>query len=220
MMKCSDAFASKIFWRGLMTSRLLTWDSGAASIRLCQVLVEFGMTNPKSKFPSSRHRPLKSTFCSILNFSIGSIDEKLISLKAWVYQWLHQSAHSVHLDTALHFRIFFGTRASCSSSGMLRSSLPWERFHFLFVLNSISDSPATGSCPCPRHGGSSSWPEILTRCLLLLLAFCENLWRLRSVLKSILCGRRRSSLMFPCTTVFTISQRSPLSFVKFLFIWK
>lgn len=58
-----------------------TCDSGAASIKLCQVLVELGMTNPKSKFHSSKHRPLKRTFCSILNFSIGSIDEKLISLK-------------------------------------------------------------------------------------------------------------------------------------------
>ena len=47
------------------------------------------------------------TFCSILNFSIGSIEEKLISL-----------------ETARHFRIFFGTLASCSVSGMLRSSFP------------------------------------------------------------------------------------------------
>ena len=47
------------------------------------------------------------TFCSNLNFSIGSMDEKLISL-----------------DTARHLSIFFGTLASCSSSGILRSSLP------------------------------------------------------------------------------------------------
>ena len=39
------------------------------------------------------------TFCSSRNFSIGSIEEKLISL-----------------DTAAHFNIFFGTLASCSSS--------------------------------------------------------------------------------------------------------
>ena len=38
---------------------------------------------------------------------MGSIEEKLISL-----------------ETALHFRIFFGTLASCSVSGMLRSSFP------------------------------------------------------------------------------------------------
>ena len=43
--------------------------------------------------PSSTF-PLKSTFCSSLNFSIDSFDEKFISL-----------------DTALHFNIFFGTRA-------------------------------------------------------------------------------------------------------------
>ncbi len=34
-----------------------TCDSGAASMRLCQVLVEFGITNPKSKLHSSKHRP-------------------------------------------------------------------------------------------------------------------------------------------------------------------
>ena len=38
---------------------------------------------------------------------MGSIEEKLISL-----------------ETARHFRIFFGTLASCSVSGMLRSSFP------------------------------------------------------------------------------------------------
>ena len=137
----------------------IIWLSGAASIRLCQVLVELGITKPKSKFHSSRHLPLNktcrlndflscscskdqkvcqgqlvqmytesetcqygvivlrsahfncailfNTFCSNLNFSMGSMEEKLISL-----------------DTALHFNIFLGTRASCSSSGTLRSSFP------------------------------------------------------------------------------------------------
>ena len=31
-------------------------------MRLCQVLVEFGITKPKSKFHSSRHLPLKRTW--------------------------------------------------------------------------------------------------------------------------------------------------------------
>ena len=84
------------------------------------------MTNPKSKFHSSKHRPLKRTFCSILNFSIGSIDEKLISLNKRVRYILITCLYNLkaHLDTALHLRIFLGTLASCSSSGMLRSSLP------------------------------------------------------------------------------------------------
>lgn len=43
---------------------------------------------------------LNNIFCSSLNFSIGSTDEKFISL-----------------DTALHFNISLGTRASCSLSG-------------------------------------------------------------------------------------------------------
>lgn len=42
----------------------------------------------------SRHCPLKKTFCSSLNFSNFSEEEKFSSL-----------------ETALHFRIFFGTRA-------------------------------------------------------------------------------------------------------------
>ena len=42
----------------------------------------------------SKHFPLNRTFCSNRNFSIDSFDEKLISL-----------------ETALHFKIFFGTRA-------------------------------------------------------------------------------------------------------------
>ncbi len=45
-----------------------------------------------------------------LNFSMGSVELKLISL-----------------ETARHFRIFFGTRASCSNSGTDRSSLPCQR---------------------------------------------------------------------------------------------
>lgn len=43
---------------------------------------------------------LNSTFCCNLSFSMGSTDEKFISL-----------------DTARHFNIFFGTLASCSLSG-------------------------------------------------------------------------------------------------------
>ena len=159
---------------------LLTWDSGAASIKLCQVLVEFGMTNPKSKFHSSKHRPLNRTFCSILNFSIGSIDEKLISLNN-AFKHLNPGLWFAHLDTALHLRIFFGTLASCSSSGMLRSSLPWNKCITGTIQGqfSFSGSPATESSPYRRHGGSSNSLGIPTRCLLLWLAFCESvkLWR-------------------------------------------
>ena len=137
------------------------------------------MTNPKSKFHSSKHRPLKRTFCSILNFSIGSIDEKLISLNKRVRYILITCLYNLkaHLDTALHLRIFLGTLASCSSSGMLRSSLPCKTLYFRSVSGdrfSISASPARESCPCPRPGGSSSSRGILTRCLLLWLAFCES----------------------------------------------
>ncbi len=57
----------------------------------------------------SRHRPLNMTFCSNRNFSICSFDEKLISL-----------------DTDLHLRIFFGTRAErdISVQGPRTSFLP------------------------------------------------------------------------------------------------
>lgn len=48
--------------------------------------------NPKDS--PSRHWPLKKTFCSSRNFSSFSEEEKFSSR-----------------DTALHFRIFFGTRA-------------------------------------------------------------------------------------------------------------
>lgn len=85
----------------------IIWDSGAASIRDCHVLVELGITKPNSKNHSSKHCPLKKTFCSSLNFSNFSEEEKFSSL-----------------DTALHFRIFFGTRASCSTPGTERSSVP------------------------------------------------------------------------------------------------
>lgn len=43
---------------------------------------------------------LNNIFCSSLNFSMGSTEEKFISR-----------------DTARHFSTFFGTRASCSISG-------------------------------------------------------------------------------------------------------
>lgn len=48
---------------------------------------------PTQHLPS-RHCPLKKTFCSSLNFSNFSEEEKFSSL-----------------ETALHFRIFLGTRA-------------------------------------------------------------------------------------------------------------
>ena len=53
---------------------------------------------------------------------MGSMEEKLISL-----------------DTARHFRIFFGTLASCSASGTLRSSLPWGIWlsHLLELLRTF-----------------------------------------------------------------------------------
>jgi len=92
-------------------------DSGAASITFCHVFVELGMTKPNSKNHSSMHRPLNKTFCSIRNFSIGSTEEKLISL-----------------DTARHRRTLLGTLASCSTSGKDRSSLA-----------SQSDSPLSAS---------------------------------------------------------------------------
>uniref|UniRef100_A0A3B5KVM4 Ig-like domain-containing protein n=1 Tax=Xiphophorus couchianus TaxID=32473 RepID=A0A3B5KVM4_9TELE len=47
----------------------------------------------------SRHCPLKKTFCSNRNFSSCSVEEKFSSL-----------------ETALHFRIFFGTRAKKKSN--------------------------------------------------------------------------------------------------------
>ena len=65
----------------LSTLAGIIWDSGAASIRLCHVLVELGMTKPNSKCQSSIILPLNRTFCSIRNFSIGSWLEKLISLE-------------------------------------------------------------------------------------------------------------------------------------------
>lgn len=49
---------------------------------------------PSAEDLPSRHWPLKKTFCSSRNFSSFSEEEKFSSL-----------------DTALHFRIFFGTRA-------------------------------------------------------------------------------------------------------------
>ena len=55
-----------------------------------QLLVKYD-----TKVIPSKHFPLNKTFCSNLNFSIASFDEKLISL-----------------DTARHFKIFFGTRAA------------------------------------------------------------------------------------------------------------
>ena len=218
MMKCNDAFASKIFWRGLMTINLRLRG------RLDQTLPGVsGVWNDKSKIKV----PLLQT---------SALEEHLLlypELFHRLYRW------EVDLPESMGLSMTPSLSSLCSPGhGSALEDLLWHPSLVLLVRdaevlvtlrkipfpvstkNSISDSPATGSCPCPRHGGSSSWPEILTRYLLLLLAFCENLWRLRSVLKSILCGRRRSSLMFPCTTVFTISQRSPLSLAKFLFIWK
>lgn len=66
----------------------------------CHVFVDAGITNPKSKYHSSKHFPLNMTFCSSLNFVISCSEEKFNSL-----------------ETALHFKIFFGTLASCSGPG-------------------------------------------------------------------------------------------------------
>ena len=129
MMKCNDAFASKIFWRGLMTINLRL--RGCLDQTLPGVS---GVWNNKSKIKI----PLLQT---------SALEEHLLlypELFHRLYRWevdlpesmglsltpSLSSLCSVHLDTALHLRIFFGTRASCSSSGMLRSSLPWEKFHF------------------------------------------------------------------------------------------
>ena len=49
----------------------------------------------KSYTLPSKHLPLNNTFCSRRNFSMDSLEEKFISR-----------------ETALHFNIFFGTRAA------------------------------------------------------------------------------------------------------------
>lgn len=90
----------------------------------CQVFVELAITNPNSKNHSSRQLPLNNTLCSRRNLFKVCLDVKLISL-----------------ETARHFRMFFGTRAfewkdalllnhfinphlpSCSLSGFDISSL-------------------------------------------------------------------------------------------------
>ena len=94
----------------LKTSAGIIWDSGAASIKDCQVLVDPGMTYPNSKFHSSSTFPLKRTRCSSRNFSMASWDVKLSSRA-----------------TALHLRTLFGTRASCSTSGLEMSVLDSQR---------------------------------------------------------------------------------------------
>ena len=120
---------------------------------------------------------LKRTFCSSLNFSMGSTEVKLISLNTinvsisnykvtnWYDQLLLIKVNiQVNLDTALHFKIFFGTLASCSSSGTERSSLPCNQLimiHLsLFVFDQQCNNcwPARGSCQCRHPWDSSSWP--------------------------------------------------------------
>jgi hypothetical protein len=49
----------------LRTLAGIIWDSGAASIRDCHVLVELGMTNPNSKNHSSKQRPCSQIFISL-----------------------------------------------------------------------------------------------------------------------------------------------------------
>lgn len=77
----------------------------------------------------SRHWPLKRTFCSKRNFSSFSDEEKLSSL-----------------DTALHFRIFLGTRArrekSDSPKWMHAFKLKWAK-----KIGAYNDMGVTNDSP-------------------------------------------------------------------------
>ena len=80
------------------------WVSCPVSFFSCvvfQVSVHFMLCLP------SRHFPLNITLCSNLNLVISSCDEKFNSL-----------------DTALHFKIFFGTRAVTQGD---KKSVRWVR---------------------------------------------------------------------------------------------
>lgn len=76
---------------------------------------------------------LNNTFCCSRSFSMGSTDEKLISL-----------------DTALHFKIFFGTLASCSLSGndLLKIHEEGAIKNVHKILNLFSYNSYRSSLPC------------------------------------------------------------------------
>ena len=108
-------------------------DSGAASIKLCQVFVEFGMTNPNSNFHSSKQRFLYKTYKIIFrmryllnilsqrNTSILELSKIIFTSHFTFCSRRNFSIGSIDekfisRDTAAHFNIFFGTLASCSCS--------------------------------------------------------------------------------------------------------
>ena len=103
----------------LSTLAGIIWDSGAASIRLCHVLVELGMTKPNSKCQSSIILPLNRTFCSIRNFSIGSWLEKLISLEnvkdsiITISSW-NESSQWANSPKPLRFHDYFSDQKKCN----------------------------------------------------------------------------------------------------------
>lgn len=75
----------------------------------------------------SKHRPLKSTFCSKRNFSICSVEEKLISL-----------------ETALHFNIFFGTRAWDSTTFRIDMSYKRSTEKYLSLNDHLPSCSTSG----------------------------------------------------------------------------
>ena len=92
---------------------------GFDSINVCQVLVDSGMTKPKSKSHSSTHLPCRRTLCFRRKLWIISCEEKFISL-----------------DTALQFKILAGTRAMCSSSSLTDKCLfVYENLSFFVFLH-------------------------------------------------------------------------------------
>jgi hypothetical protein len=88
---CSYLVNESLYTQGLSSTQPnYLWCSALTFITKSQFII----------YKYKLYTTLNNIFCSSLNFSIGSTEEKLISL-----------------DTARHFSTFLGTLASCSTSG-------------------------------------------------------------------------------------------------------
>lgn len=111
---------SPLFSLASFLRRYSRWWPGSVPSGLCQEpathVVLSGVSSEQSTSVSpSRHCPLKKTFCSSRNFSSFSEEEKFSSL-----------------DTALHFRIFLGTRAE----GRVRN-LSWVELKVMIKIRQL-----------------------------------------------------------------------------------
>jgi len=113
----------KFVWTHVKTLAGIIWDSGAASIRDCHVLVEFGMTNPNSKNHSAQRDAGKELSTALL-----TCNSVLIHHNTWnsaSQPFIRSTGNQQHKHVVMMWFPVGSQGAACNHNSYQQG--PWDR---------------------------------------------------------------------------------------------